>query len=196
MINYLKNQNIPFAVIQGEFDKEVDQKLSILGDLDIVLNQPNFLSLTTPDYLKKINKSTFKNQKTKKNIDLYFQFLNVGYYRYLRISNDSFKRETVSEQEYLIYLIIDPILKFSKYHHRHRLKINKYINNGSIQNIRPNLNRILGKRLTKKLINRFILENYNIESSFVRRCKFRLLFINGNFARMLQVRIFRNAKIL
>ena len=106
MISYLKNQNIPFAVIQGEFDKEVDQKLSIQGDLDIVLNQPNFLSLTTPDYLKKINNSTFKNQKTKENIDLYFEFLNVGYYRYLRISNDSFKRETVSEQEYLIYLII------------------------------------------------------------------------------------------
>ena len=63
-------------------------------------------------------------------IDLYFKTLNVGYYHFLKVSPLSFKSKEVSEIEYIIYQILDPLLKFSKYKKRHEYRLCEYFKKG------------------------------------------------------------------
>jgi hypothetical protein len=123
-------------------------------------------------------------------IDLYFKTLNFGYYHFLKVSPSSFKSKKVSETEYIIYQILDPLLKFSKYQKRHEYRLRQYVNAGISDDVKKMLRQIIGCKLTKILLNKISKSEFSFSSSFIKRCKFRMLFINGNFVKMIKSRIF------
>ena len=50
------------------------------------------------------------------------------------------------------------------------------------------LKQIIGSKLTKILLNKISDSKYSISRSIIKKCKFRMLFINGNFVKMLKTR--------
>tara|TARA_A100001037_G_scaffold280765_1_gene283813 strand:- start:2027 stop:2614 length:588 start_codon:yes stop_codon:yes gene_type:complete len=195
MIKYLSDNKIPFAIIKGRFDSEIPPDSKINEDLDIVISLASINSFKNKidfrNKFRQVNELTFINVNSNKHIDLYCQYLSVGYYYYLKINPNAFSQGSVSENEYLIYLILDPLLKFSSYRKRHRLKIQRYAEKGSLKMITNDLSKIIGRRMAVNLISRLSVGEYRLSPLFIKNCKFRLLFINGNFTRMLRVRLYR-----
>ena len=182
---YLKDSNITFALIKGKYD-QVDDDI-VRPDIDIVLkNKSSILIFKNPTF-KFINQYRFREILTGLNIDLYCQFLNVGYYYYLRISNSSYDNYQISDLEYLIYLILDPLLKFSEYHSRHKKRLSRY-SQEELSQAFVLLESIIGLRLSKVLYQKISSREFNVSTVFIKQCKFKLLFINGNFVRMCKSR--------
>jgi len=123
-------------------------------------------------------------------IDLYFKTLNVGYYHFLEIDNQDFLNTEVSELAYIIYQIIDPLLKFSKYHNRHQYRLKKYFNNSIPNEVEECLRKIIGKKLAYELLVNISNSNFNVKSTFIKKCKLNMLLINGNFVKMIKSRVF------
>ena len=100
------------------------------------------------------------------------------------------KVKKVSEIEYIIYQILDPLLKFSKYQKRHEYRLSQYFKKGINNEVQIRLKQIIGCKLTKILLNKISNSEYSISRSFIKICKFRMLFINGNFVKMIESRVF------
>ena len=182
---YLKDNNISFALIKGKHDQVEDN--IVKPDIDIVLkNKSSIMLFKNPDF-KFINQYRFRERLTGLNIDIYCQFLNVGYYYYLRIGKSSYDNYQISDLEYLIYLILDPLLKFSEYHVRHKKRLSRYSQEDLSQAF-VLIDSIIGLRLSKVLYKKITSRDFNISTIFIKQCKFKLLFINGNFVRMCKYR--------
>jgi len=194
IFNILETENIPYSLILGEYDREsflVENK-SFKSDIDIVLNSSSRVII---DILKEKNEfdylgdSSFRDNTTGVRVDLYFNFLNVGYYNFLKINSESFLKKNISEEEYIIYQLLDPLLKFSMYKSRHKFRIEKYFAGGIREDVRFKLASILGERLSSILLSKIKNKDFKISLLFIKICKLRLLFINGNFVEMLKSRI-------
>ena len=182
---YLKDNNIVFALIVGKYN-QVDDAI-VKPDIDIVLkNKSSILAFKNPAF-KFIHQYRFREILTGLNIDLYCQFLNVGYYYYLRISQSSYDNYQISDLEYLIYLILDPLLKFSEYHTRHKKRLSRY-SHKDLDQAFVLIASMIGLRLSKVLYQKIASRDFNVSSFFIKQCKFKLLFINGNFVRMCKYR--------
>ena len=48
---------------------------------------------------------------------------------------------------------------------------------------------IIGKELGNQLVDNIANGSFDISTSFIKKCKWKMLFINGNFVKMLQSRI-------
>ena len=83
------------------------------------------------------------------------------------------------------------ILKFSRYLPRHKYRLQKYFSDGVPDNIICKLEAIIGYNLTKTLLNQILKGNFSVSQFFIRRCKINILFINGNFVKMITKRIYR-----
>ena len=114
----------------------------------------------------------------------------MGYYHYLIINKQSFISNQVSESEYILYQILDPLLKFSKYQNRHQYRLQAYFKKDITKEIKASLNKIIGKKLANLLVDNISKGDFNISKALIRKCKCRMLFINGNFVKMLKARIF------
>ena len=116
----LSSENMSYAIISGSYDVESFnfEDESFFPDFDIVLESKSkriikiLKSRKEFDYL---GGYSFREKDTGMRIDLYFDFLNVGYYNYLRIDSSSFVNRKVSDADYIVYQILDPLLKFSEY---------------------------------------------------------------------------------
>ena len=182
---YLKDSNIAFALIKGKYNRFDDD--IVKRDIDIVLkNKSSILAFKNPAF-KFIHQYCFREMSTGLNIDLYCQFLNVGYYYYLRISQSSYDNYQISDLEYLIYLILDPLLKFSEYHIRHKKRLSRY-SHKDLDQAFVLIASMIGLRLSKVLYQKIISREFNVSTIFIKQCKFKLLFINGNFVRMCKYR--------
>ena len=88
-----------------------------------------FSFLIADNNFKYLGDNSFLDIENDLRVDLYFKTLNVGYYHFLKINNQDFLNKEVSESAYIIYQIVDPLLKFSKYHNRHQYRLKKYFSN-------------------------------------------------------------------
>jgi len=194
IITYLKENNIAFAVLKGVHDKDsyqMDTK-EFKVDLDIVLDckRNSFINaLKTHPSFTYLEQNSFLDIENNLRIDCYFNTLNVGYYHYLKIKKHSFLNNKVSENEYIVYQILDPLLKFSKYHFRHQYRLSAYFKLDISFEIKVMLKDIIGKKLGNQLVDNIANGNYDVSSTFIKKSKFRMLFINGNFVKMLQSRL-------
>ena len=116
----IEEKKIAYAVVKGVYDEESLKKedIGFIKDLDIVLDcnkEDVFPFLKVDNNFKHLENNSFLSISDNLRIDLYFKTLNVGYFHFLKISPLSFKSKEVSEKEYIIYQILDPLLKFSKY---------------------------------------------------------------------------------
>ena len=191
---YLNENNIDYAVLKGEYDDISYQTESqdFKPDLDIVLacNRTSFIAnLKQNNSYQYLEENSFLDVGNNLRIDFYFNTLNVSYYHYLTISDQSFLNKEVSEEEYILYQTLDPLLKFSKYHKRHQFRLNAYFKGKISSEIKGLLKEIIGNSLATRLVKNISNGNFNISKSLIRKCKFRMLFINGNFVKMLQSRI-------
>ena len=123
-------------------------------------------------------------------IHLYFLVLNVGYYTFLKVNSKSFLNKKLSKPEYIIYNLLDPLLKFSKFLPRHQYRLAKYFSADLPSEVRIILDCTIGRLLSNFLLNKVKNNDFSISRIFIMICKFRLLFINGNFVNMLRSRIF------
>ena len=195
LFKILDIEQIPYAVIEGEYDAESyeieDQSFS--SDLDVVLqaNSKQIIRVLRNhkgfDYL---GGYSFRDNAVDIRIDLYFYTLNVGYYHFLSVDADSFDKQKLSKEEYIIYQILDPLLKFSEYYPRHQFRLEKYFSFELTKIVRVKLDAILGKFLSTILLSKIKRKDFEISKQFIKMCKLRLLFINGNFVKMLKSRIF------
>ena len=195
IFKFLEEKKIAYAVVKGVYDEESLKKeeIGFRKDLDIVLdcNKEDIFPFLKADHdFKYLENSSFLSVSDNLRIDLYFKMLNVGYYHFLKVSPSSFKSKEVSEKEYIIYQIIDPLLKFLKYQKRHEYRLSQYFENGISDDLEISLRQIIGSKLTRILLNKISNSNYSISRSVIKRCKFRMLFINGNFVKMIKSRIF------
>ena len=186
--------DIPFAVIDGKFNIESydDEVQCSSPDLDIVLKSDStgiIEDIRNNKEFKTLEFLSFKEKETNTRVDLYLNSLNVGYYHFLNIDDTSFVNHRVSEEEYIIYQLIDPLLKFSKYLPRHKYRLQKYFSEGIPENIFYKLQRIIGYNLTSILLDQILKGKFSVSQLFIRRCKINILFINGNFVRMIKKRL-------
>jgi hypothetical protein len=191
----LDDKEIQYAVLKGRYDDQSYEyeKIGFKKDLDLVLNCNNTDII---DYLKKENvfkyleENSFLDIENNLRIDFYFKAINVGYYHFLKIDVDSFLNKKVSEKEYIIYQLLDPLLKFSKYHIRHQYRLERYFTSGIPVGVEACLDRIIGKKFSVQLLKKILDSKYDVKPIFIKLYKFKMLFINGNFVRMIKSRIF------
>ena len=191
--NLLEDNNIGYAIIKGDYDKESYkyENTNIKEDLDIVLDcNKNLLFdlLNNNNQYKFIEGNTFLEVKNNLRIDFYFKTINVGYYHFLKVSKISFQEKKITSDDYIIYLLLEPLLKFNKYHSRHIYRIKMYFKNFKKTEVLYILQKILGKKLSLSLVNKVSNNNFNISKGFIKICKIKLLFINNNFVKMIKSR--------
>tara|TARA_B100001142_G_C14330323_1_gene653839 strand:- start:672 stop:1268 length:597 start_codon:yes stop_codon:yes gene_type:complete len=192
---FLDEKKIAYAVIRGVYDDDSfkEEGTEFRQDLDVVLdcNKEDVIPLLKLENdFKYLEKDSFLDISNNLRIDLYFKTLNFGYYHFLKVSPLSFQSREVSEIEYIIYQILDPLLKFSCYKKRHEYRLRQYFKKGVANNIQMKLKQIIGNNLSTVLLNKILDHRYSVSRSFIRKCKFKMLFINGNFARMIKSRVF------
>jgi hypothetical protein len=195
IINFLEQKSIAYAVLKGAHDKEsyLHERVGFKKDLDIVLNCKKddvFSFLIADNNFKYLGDNSFLDIENDLRVDLYFKTLNVGYYHFLKIDNQDFLTKEISESAYIIYQILDPLLKFSKYHNRHQYRLKKYFSNTIPKEVEDCLKEIIGKKLANKLLENISNSNFDIKSIFIKKCKLNMLLINGNFVNMIKSRIF------
>ena len=195
IINFLKQKSIAYAVLKGAHDNEsyLLESIGFKKDLDLVLNCKKddvFSFLIADNNFKYLGDNSFLDIENDLRIDLYFKTLNVGYYHFLKINNQDFLNKEVSESAYIIYQILDPLLKFSKYHNRHQYRLKKYFSNAIPKEVEDCLRLIIGKKLANELLGNISNSNFAVKSIFIKKCKLNMLLINGNFVKMIKSRIF------
>ena len=195
IINFLEQKSIAYAILKGTHDKEsyMNEREGFKKDLDLVLNCKKddvFSFLIEDNSFKYLGDNSFLDIENNLRIDLYFKTLNVGYYHFLEIDNQDFLTTEVSESAYIIYQIIDPLLKFSKYHNRHQYRLKKYFNNSIPNEVEEYLKEIIGKKLAYELLGNISNSNFDVKSIFIKKCKLKMLLINGNFVKMIKSRVF------
>jgi len=195
IINFLKQKKIAYAILKGTHDNEsyMHERVGFKKDLDIVLNCKKdevFSFLIADNNFKYLVDNSFLDIENNLRIDLYFKTLNVGYYHFLKINNQDFLNKEVSESAYIIYQILDPLLKFSKYHNRHQFRLKKYFRNTIPKEVEEYLKEIIGKKLAFELLENISNSNFAVKSIFIKKCKLNMLLINGNFVKMIKSRIF------
>ena len=194
IFKFLEKNKIAYAVLEGAYDEKSlkEEDVGFRKDLDIVLdcNKEDVSPFLKADHnFKYLENNSFLAISDNLRIDLYFKTLNVGYYHFLKVSSLSFKLKEVSEKEYIIYQILDPLLKFSKYQKRHEYRLSQYFKNGISNDLQISLRQIIGSKLTRILLNKISYSSYSISRSVIKKCKFRMLFINGNFVKMIKSRV-------
>jgi len=195
IINFLEQKSIAYVVLKGTHDNEsyMHEIVGFKRDLDLVLNCKKddvFSFLITDNDFKYLGENSFLDIENDLRIDLYFKTINVGYYHFLKIDSQDFLTKEVSESAYIIYQILDPLLKFSKYHNRHQYRLKKYFNNTIPKEVEEYLKEIIGKKLAYELLENISNSNFAIKSIFIKKCKLNMLLINGNFVKMIKTRIF------
>ena len=195
IINFLEQKSISYIVLIGKYDNDsyMYERSDFKKDLDLVLNCKKddvFSFLIADNNFKYLGDNSFLDIDNDLRIDLYFKTINVGYYHFLKIDNQDFLNKEVSESAYIIYQILDPLLKFSKYHNRHQYRLKKYFNNTIPKEVEEYLKEIIGKKLAYELLENISNSNFAIKSIFIKKCKLNMLLINGNFVKMIKSRIF------
>ena len=195
IFKFLEENKISYAVLKGVHDENSlkEEDVEFRKDLDIVLycNKEDVFPFLKADYkFKYLENNSFLVVSDNLRIDLYFKTLNVGYYHFLKINLIAFKSKQISETEYIIYQILDPLLKFSKYQKRHEYRLRQYVKTGISDDVKKKLRQIIGCKLTKILLNKISKSDFSFSISFIKKCKFRMLFINGNFVKMIKSKIF------
>ena len=193
LIKLLENNNISYSFIEGDYDDIANKKEenSFKKDVDIVLcgDKNKILNILLSSKNLYFVDNIFRDIRTNMRIDIYYNTINVGYYHYLIIKESSYALGKISKEEYFIYQLIDPLLKFSKYHKRHQYNLIEYTSNYNIEYIFPELRKLIGSFLAKRLISKIIRKDFSLSFLFVKLCKLRLLLINGNFVRMINKRM-------
>ena len=118
IFNLLKTHKISYIVLTGKYDEESYhiEKTSIKKDLDILLDstKENIIHhIFNHKNLKHLEDNSFFDTFKNLRIDIYFRSLNVGYYHYFKADTSVFSYSQYNENVYVIYLILDPLLKFS-----------------------------------------------------------------------------------
>jgi len=191
----LDDKGIQYSLLNGAYDEDsyAHEVVGFKKDLDLVLNCEKddvFNFILAEDNFKYLEDNSFLDVDNDLRIDLYFKTLNVGYYHFLKIDKSDFLTKEVSEKSYIIYQILDPLLKFSKYHYRHQYRLKKYFTPAVPLGIEDSLKEIIGNKLTNELLGNISSSNFEIKNIFIQKCKLRMLFINGNFVKMIKSRIF------
>ena len=206
ILSKLETENLSYAVITGKFEEDgtaYEQTTSALKpDLDIV-----FFSITKSELHRKLieiglehvhsNSYRYKSQNNKAlPIDIYIEYINAGYYYLFPIDSKKIRRKNcrneICEEDYILYQLIEPLIKFSGYKKRHLYRINKYLENGYITpEIKQRLYSIIGQYFADKILKN-IQEKTPINRITVKMIKMRLLFKHGNFFRMINQRIFQH----
>ena len=191
ILEILIEKDIAFAIIDGKYDTDSynEEGRCFSPDLDIVLQSASegvIEDIRNNKEFESLEQFSFKEKETNTRVDLYLNSLNVGYYHFLNIEDSSFVNQRVSDEEYIIYQLLDPLLKFSKYLPRHKYRLQKYFSEGIPDNIVCKLEQIIGCNLTNILLNQILKGNFDVSQLFIRRCKINILFINGNFVKMIK----------
>jgi len=144
-ITKLQGKDISYAIITGKYEKlgvaEEKKERNFVEDLDIVFFD------TTEEIihrhliemgLKQISHHTYKFQKNgyELPVDIFIDFINSGYYYLFPIDKNNLtiknNRICISEHDYILYQILEPLIKFSGYKKRHFIRLRKYFMNGFI----------------------------------------------------------------
>ena len=166
IFNLLKTHKISYIVLTGKYDEESYhiENTSIKRDLDILLDstRENIIHhLFHHKNLKHLEDNSFFDTFKNLRIDIYFRSLNVGYYHYFKADASIFNDSLYNENVYIIYLILDPLLKFSKYHTRHEYRLKMYFNNGVNDKIYLLLSDIIGVKLASYLLKKISQSDLN-----------------------------------
>jgi len=202
-LNKLNKLDLKYAVITGIYEELIDD--DTVRDLDIVFFDISCKDLK--DILYKIgvkhniyNNYLYEYKNAKLPIDIYIDYINTGYYFLFKIDkNDLINRNgicTITENDYIVYQFLEPIIKFSEYKNRHKIRLKKYIQTGYVTpEVQKKLQNIIGIYFTNYLIN--VLKNDKQINQFVLKLlKLKLLFINNNFIRLIKKRILKNENCL
>ncbi|WP_457598120.1 hypothetical protein [Hydrogenimonas sp.] len=206
IISKLKEENLSYAVITGTFEEAGtlhEQKTKNLqSDLDIVFFDisrtwlhEKLLNLG----LKHIEFNTYTyaaEDGSTLPIDIYIDYINTGYYLLFPIQRENIQEyngyNIISENDYILYQTLEPLIKFSGYKKRHWYRLKRYMDEGYFtSDIKERLCSIIGYVLATYLIDT-ISKKDHVDKKIVQLIKLRLLFKHGNFLRMVKQRILNN----
>jgi len=139
ILKLLENSNLKFKIITGKHEvigslEESKINKQYVPDIDIVfdakkktikqdLEKCGFMSIEGIAYVYSLDKSI--------HIDAYSKYISVGS---LKIFKPSFEDKLlkIKEEEYYIYQLVEPLLKFGFYYKRHLTRIKIYEENTDI----------------------------------------------------------------
>ena len=206
ILSKLEKENLSYAVITGKFEEDgtaYEQTTGALEpDLDIV-----FFGISKSELHRKLiemglehvhyNSYRYRSQDNKTlPVDIYIEYINAGYYFLFPTDSKKIRRENhrnvICEKDYILYQLVEPLIKFSGYKKRHLYRINKYIEHGYITpEIKQKLYNITGRHFANEILKN-IQNKTPINRITVKMIKMRLLFKHGNFFRMIYQRIFQH----
>jgi len=192
VIEEIKRENIPFNVISGRYRKDslmeeyVDNS-NFVDDLDIVVYcEESFFDKKMID-CKKLKKNSQGNYTyTYDNneclcVDVYFTWLSSLGFRFCapKINNNE---DYLYDEDYLSYLLIDPLMKFGQYKIRHLYQINCYKQEGVLNN--PHIYRSIPWflfPLYKNIVNKVNRGDLYMSQTFLNNMKVILLLYQLRF---------------
>lgn len=208
-LNKLKTTGLKYAIISGKYDEvgveaeKVDS--DFIEDLDIV-----FFDVTETILYDKLEKLGLKNnifnsfrynvQDDFLPIDIYIDYINCGYYYLFKIDKNNLQNingfSFIKEEDYIFYQLIEPLVKFSTYKKRHKVRLNAYYTNNFINDkIRNKFKKLVGKKVFTEIFQ-FLFEDKDFSKNLLKLLKLRLLFKNNNLLRLINKRIIKNEKRL
>ncbi len=209
VITKLQKERLSFAVITGKYEREgtlYEQKRNnIHPDLDLVffdISKDQLHEKLLNCGLEHVNHNTYRyigENGSLLPIDIYIEFINTGYYYIFKIDVKNLKisegYNTISENDYIVYQILEPLIKFSGYKKRHIYRIKQYMKDGYITtDIKQYLCSIIGCFFTNKLLES-IKQGKTISGTTIKMIKVMLMFKHGNFFRMIKQRVLKDESI-
>jgi len=208
IISKLMEKKLSFAIITGRFEEagtlHEQETKNLQADLDIVffdISRAQLHEKLLNLGLEHVEFNTYKyiaQDKSILPIDIYIDFINTGYYSLFPIQKENLLDcdgyNIISESDYIVYQILEPLIKFSGYKKRHWYRLKRYIDEGYFTSeIKERLCSIVGCFLATCLIDT-ISKKDHVDKKIVQLIKLRLLFKHGNFLRMMEQRILKNGQ--
>ena len=142
VVSALTKSGLSFAIITGKFEKEgslyeFKNNRSYVPDIDIIIfEDERFARLELLKFgFRNISGCVFEYCHVTLgavHIDVYFEWLSVGIIKVFKPSLKDCVNLKTCESDYLLYQLIEPLLKFGEYKDRHVLRITLYKENDPI----------------------------------------------------------------
>lgn len=206
-LDKVERAGLNYAIITGKHEnlKEVHliNPKNFVQDLDIVFFGINWRDLHNKLLsigLKHIASNTYHYSPFPLTddiylpIDIYIDYINVDYYKIFSVDKNSIQiingYRCISEEDYFIYQFTEPLIKFSEYKKRHRIRLLRYLEEGALDSkTKKKLYSIIGTYATNHIITS-LLNDAEIDKRVIKVIKLHLLFQHGNLLRILKKRIF------
>lgn len=132
----LVSSDLSYAFISGTYEEEGSlRELKSNGqyypDIDIIVwgNEALIIPVLKNLGFKNQNGTSYSIDMKGVSVDIYFNWISYDIIKIFTPRIETVENNQISERDYIIYQLIEPILKFGQHHERHKHRLNLYKTN-------------------------------------------------------------------